>query len=61
MYKNNDSLHKVREGNGCFKNCEIWNIGYWYLYINSFLKSQKGRGGGGGKALLFCDPVKMSH
>lgn len=42
---------------------------YWYMYINSSLvndvtsngEGRGGNGGGGEKALLFCDPVKMSH
>lgn len=67
MYKNNDSLHKVLEGNGCIK--KMWNMEYWYMYINSSLvndvtsngEGRGGNGGGGEKALLFCDPVKMSH
>lgn len=67
MYKNNDFLYKVWEGNGCIK--KMWNMEYWYMYISSFLvndvmlngEGMGGNGGGGEKVLLFCDLVKMFY
>lgn len=48
---------------------KMWNMEYWYMYINSFLvndvmlngEGRGGNGGGGEKVLLFCDLVKMFY
>lgn len=64
MYKNNDSLNKVQEGNGCIKKCEIWNIGYWYMYINSSIVNDvtsngEGRGRKGSVILWSSQNVSL--